>query len=171
MPKILDRPKERILEETTLALQRGGYEAVYVRTIARLSQVSVGTVYNYFPSKEALVAECLLADWKQSMAAAEGGARDAQEMTRLLYDLLTAFYQRHLSLFQDAAVQPSFAHGYSRYHAMLRGQLAEPLRPLCQSDFAADFIAEALLTWTVAGKEFSEIWGMFQPLFHKEANL
>ena len=58
-----------------------------------------------------------------------------------------------------------FAGSFSRYHGMLRMQLAQPLEKFCKSGFAAEFIAEALLTWTMAGKSFDEIYGMIEKLF------
>ena len=48
---------------------------------------------------------------------------------------------------------------------MLRAQLSAPLRPYCADDFTADFAAEALLTWTMAGIEFDELYGMIRKLF------
>ena len=48
---------------------------------------------------------------------------------------------------------------------VLPRQLAQPLRKFCGSDFSAEFLAEALLTWTMAGKPFNEIYGMMEKLF------
>ena len=48
---------------------------------------------------------------------------------------------------------------------MLRSQIAAPLVKFCKSDFAAEFIAEALLTWTTAGKSFDDLYLMIEPLF------
>ena len=63
------------------------------------------------------------------------------------------------------AAAASFAGSFSRYHGMLRAQLASPLRKFCKSDFAAEFLAESLLTWTMAGKPFDEIFSMMEALF------
>jgi len=38
------------------------------------------------------------------------------------------------------------------------------MRPHCQSDFEAEFVAEALLTWTVAGEGFDEIYEVIQKI-------
>ena len=48
---------------------------------------------------------------------------------------------------------------------MLRAQLAAPLKKFCDSEFASEFIAEAVLSWTMAGKTFDEIYGMIEKLF------
>ena len=48
----------------------------------------------------------------------------------------------------------------SKYHSILLNQLAAPVRKFCRDDFTADFIAESMLTWTVAGKDFDELKGI-----------
>ena len=60
MPKIIENLKERLLTEAKVQIDRDGYESVTIRSIAKGCGVGVGTVYNYFPSKEALIANLLL---------------------------------------------------------------------------------------------------------------
>ena len=71
----------------------------------------------------------------------------------------------HHPIFRDETAAAALAGSFSRYHAMLRSQLAEPLRKFCPSDFAAQFISEAIITWTMAGKAFDEIYSMMEKLF------
>ena len=44
-------------------------------------------------------------------------------------------------------------------------QLAQSITKFCASDFTAEFIIEALLTWTMAQKSFDEIYGIIEKLF------
>ena len=130
--------------------------------------MGVGKVYNYFSSKEELVAAYLLEDWKQcvtALGAVSDGADTPRPVARCIYDQLVSFAARHQAVFRDEAAAAGFSGSFSRYHQVLRGQLARPLRKFCGSDFAADFIAESLLTWTMAGKSFDEIFGMIGKLF------
>ncbi len=169
MPKILKDPKQNMLEEVEALLQDGGYSAVTIRAVATRCGVGVGTVYNYFPSKEAMLAEYLLTDWRDCVEAiglAADSAAGPESVARCIFDQLRGYARTHRAVFQDAAARISFAGSFSQYHALLRSQLAAPLRRFCGSDFAADFIAEGLLTWTVAGKGFDEIWELLRPLFH-----
>jgi AcrR family transcriptional regulator len=59
MPKVSAEHKEavrdRLLEATRRCLTRKGYEGTTVRDIAGEAGVSIGTLYNYFASKEDLI--------------------------------------------------------------------------------------------------------------------
>ena len=168
MPKIITNPEARLIAEARKQIEQAGYSAVTIRSVAKACGVGVGTVYNYFPSKEALVATHLLEDWKQCIAAisAVGTYSDTPRPVALcIYDQLVSFSRRHMAIFQDESAAASFSGSFGKYHGMLRAQLSAPLRKFCSSDFAADFLAEALLTWTMAGKPFDEIYGMMEKHF------
>ena len=168
MPKIIENPEAKLIEEARRQIEELGYGAVTIRSIAKACGIGVGTVYNYFPSKEALIAKHLLDDWKQRAAAIQAVSTysdSPRPVALCIYDQLISFARCHASIFQDETAAASFSGSFSRYHSMLRSQLAQPLRKFCGSDFAAEFIAEALLTWTMDGKPFDEIYGMIDSLF------
>lgn len=168
MPKIIENLESRILEEARRQIEASGYNALTIRSVASSCGVGVGTVYNYFPSKDTLVATYMLQDWTERVTAinAVGVYSDSPEaVVRCIYDQLMAYAARHHTIFQDEAAAASFSGSFSRYHGLLRSQLAQPLRKFCGSDFSAEFIAEALLTWTMAGKSFDELYGMIEKLF------
>lgn len=66
--------RRRILETAQELFARHGFEAATTREIARAAQIGGATLFNYFPTKEAL-AYCLISDaWEQaaeSFAASE----------------------------------------------------------------------------------------------------
>ena len=168
MPKIIENLPERLAEEARRQIEESGYAAMTIRSVAKGCGVGVGTVYNYYPSKEALVATFMLADWKVCVDCIQACANDAQEaeaVLRTMYEKLRLFMEQYDPIFRDESAVASFTGSFSRYHSVLRAQLAQPLRKFCQSDFAAEFVVEALLTWTMAGKSFDEIYGMMEKLF------
>lgn len=168
MPKIIENLENKLIQEAKRQIEEAGYSAMTIRSVAKGCGVGVGTVYNYFPSKDALLATWLLQDWKECIAAIHGVSTCSDTPTpvvRCIHDQLRQFARRHQAIFQDESAAVSFAGSFGRYHSLLRQQLAEPLERFCGDGFAAEFIAEALLTWTMAGKEFDELYGMIKKLF------
>lgn len=168
MPKIIENLNDRLLAEAKQQIEQGGYEAVTIRSIAKGCGVGVGTVYNYFSSKEALIATYLLEDWKECISAIHSAAETAQTpqpVLQCIYEQLVGFAERHLAIFRSEAAASSFAGSFSQYHDLLRSQLAEPLRKFCNSDFDTQFVAESLLTWSMAGKSFDQIYQILKKLF------
>lgn len=168
MPKIIKNLEARLIEEAEKQITQNGYAATTMRSVAKGCGVGVGTVYNYFSCKEELVAKFLLKDWNEALAdfdAISANSQTVRPVARHIYDCLTAFARQHAAIFQDFAASASFGASYSQYHRLLRQQLATPLRKFCENDFAAEFAAESLLTWTMASKDFDELFGMLEKLF------
>ena len=104
MPKIIENLEEKLLCEARKQLQETGYSAMTIRSVAAGCGVGVGTVYNYFPSKDALLAASMLEDWQSCVAAVHGVSGSEQSPERVLrciYDQLLGFIDRHQVLFRD----------------------------------------------------------------------
>jgi TetR/AcrR family transcriptional regulator, cholesterol catabolism regulator len=54
--------RERMLGATADLAQEGGWDAVQMREVAQRSDVALGTLYRYFPSKEFLLVSVMLSD-------------------------------------------------------------------------------------------------------------
>ena len=163
MPKIIENLPQRLQEEARRQIELAGFAAMTIRSVAKGCGVGVGTVYNYFPSKEALVAGFMLDDWKSCVAAIDAAAEAATELApvlQVIYDQITLFLDKYDLIFGDPAAALSYTGSSSRYHSILRAQLAAPLRKFCRDDFTAEFLAESMLTWTVASKEFDDLKGV-----------
>lgn len=160
MPKIIENLPQRLIEEARRQVEEAGFSAITMRSVAKSCGVGVGTVYNYFPSKEALVASFMLEDWKECVASIEDVAARSQTLEpvlRIIYEKLTLFMEQYDPIFRDSSAAASYTGSTSRYHSVLRSQLSAPVRKFCRDDFTAEFIAEAVLSWTVAGKDFDEL--------------
>ncbi len=168
MPKIIENLEEKLMLEARHQVREMGYAATTIRSVAKACGVGVGTVYNYFPSKEALIARFMLEDWRSCIAAIDAVSKysdSPRNVVLCICDQLRLFISRHSSIFQDETASAGFSGAFSQYHGMLRAQLAAPLRKFCRDDFTAEFISESLLTWTSAGKEFDELYAIVEALF------
>jgi hypothetical protein len=94
-------------------------------------------------------------------------ARDPRPVVRCIYDCLQTFAAEHSAVLDDPAATLPFAQVFRRYHGLLRRQLAQPLAPFCPDDFTARFAAESLLTWSMAGIPFAELYPVVEKLFVK----
>lgn len=167
MPKIIQNPEKRLIEEAIRQIEEVGYSGMTIRSVAKACGVGVGTVYNYFLSKDDLLAKYLLDDWSDCVKminAVSEYSESARSVARCICDQLNRYTHRHERIFRDETAAASFAGSFGRYHALLRSQLSAPLRKFCENNFTAEFIAEALLTWTMAGKTFEEIYSIIENL-------
>ena len=63
MPKIIENIREALLVEAKRQIAERGYQNTTIRSVAKECGVAVGTVYNYFKSKDMLIASFILEDW------------------------------------------------------------------------------------------------------------
>ena len=99
---------------------------------------------------------------------------DLKTTLKAVYDELTAFLFLHAGLFSDKDATKSYSGAFQERHGVLRAQIAQILAPAClispakDKHFLAEFIAESLLVWTIAKKEFEEIYQIVQLLIQKQ---
>lgn len=163
MPKIIENLQSRLIAEAKRQIAEDGYTAMTIRSVAAGCGVGVGTVYNYFSSKDELIASFMLEDWQKCVAAIHAVSTYSETPRPVLlciYDQLLTYARHYQNLFRDAAEISSFPAAIMKYHGILRKQIAQPLRKFCADDFTAEFAAEALLTWTMGGKEFEELYAL-----------
>ena len=168
MPKIIENLQSRLIAEARRQILEFGYSSMTIRSVAAGCGVGVGTVYNYFQSKDELLAAYMMEDWNNCIATIEQTsalAHQPEPVVRAMYDQLRLFAGKHASVFRDPAAAQGFTGSFNRYHGMQRGQLAQCLRKFCRNDFAADFSPEAILTWIIEKKAFNEIYTMIGKLF------
>ena len=175
MPKIIDNIKETIILEARRQVLESGYSKMTVRSVAKGCGIAVGTIYNYFPSKDMLIAAFMLGDWLEALDEMKRGcavAKSSEETFRLVYDKLILYNKKHKALFEDSAATKTYMGVFQTRHKQLRGQIADCLRLVCEcyaKEYTAllpEFIAEALLVCTGERREFEEIELILGQLFN-----
>ena len=94
MPKILDKPREGILAAAKSELAEKGVEGFNVRDVAKISGVSIGTIYNYFDNKFTLVNKVVEEDWNRRRADCEkfiASPLTVDQVVEGVYELVLGF--------------------------------------------------------------------------------
>ena len=173
MPKILESMREQLLETARRQIVSAGYAETTIRSVAAECGIAVGTVYNYFPSKEMLIATFVSEDWRARITPiAEQRFNDAQTRLRAVYDAIRAFIDSYRSLFSDNDAKSAYYAAFSERHRQLRKQVAALVLPVCGNEtdraFLSEFIAESLLIWTIEGKPFEDLYSIIKRLIQRE---
>lgn len=168
MPKIIENLRAQLLEEARKQVALQGYTGTTIRSVASACGVGVGTVYNYFPSKEMLIATFMAEDWQQQLDAMAALPTDrADTLLRGVYEGLCSYAERYRGIFSDSGAVKAMSLGFVPRHQLLREQLASFIRPVCtgeESAFTAAFIAEALITWAMEGVGFDALYPVIRKL-------
>lgn len=166
MPKIINNIREKLLNEAKRQVFENGYSSMTIRSVASACNVGVGTVYNYFPSKDTLVASFMLTDWEECLKHIETSYQENEDMKAFLftiYNELKSFEAKYTSLFHDENAESSYSGSFILRHKMLRGQIAQYVNKMCiklnleDTMLLSEFIAESMLTWTFTSYSFDEI--------------
>lgn len=172
MPKKLKNIRERLLDEANKQISEKGYAKTTVRSVAEACGLGVGTVYNYFKSKDHLIATFMAEDWLSLLDKVESySSKDDKAVLEGIFNALIGFTQKYNSLFCDKDAEKVFMTAFFQRHKQLRHQLAEIIRPICNKsnitnrEFMSEYIAESLLAWTIAGKSFDEQYEILNKLF------
>ena len=164
MPKILENIKEKAISEARAEMLEEGYRTMTVRRVAGKLGIGVGTLYNYFPSKEYLAASVMLEDWQEEIRAVreEPKPESAEEMLRRLFVLVQTFtgrYQKTWIQYEEQGKSESMRH---QYHSVLVGQLRafiEAALPDTAEPWLASFLAELVLRFASDGHSGYEAIG------------
>ncbi len=135
MPKIIPGLQEKILDNAQRLLFEEGYEVLTVRKVATDCGIATGTFYNYYKSKDELVAHIMLRDWKQALQEMSVFAKDCHDLSRGLngfIEIIHGFIRNYRTIWMQAVSSVSVdVGGYSlKYRQMLIEQVCEQLNLL-----------------------------------------
>ena len=174
MPKIIENVREQLVAEAKRQISEYGYANTTIRSVAGACGLGVGTVYNYFESKELLVAAFVFEEWKDHLAMmAQLPHTQPRVLLRGIYDSLCSFAEKNKRLFSDEDAAKVISIGYSPRHKLLRDQIAAFILPACRyaeldnADFTAQFVSEALISWAMEGKDFETVYAVLEKVIKK----
>lgn len=157
MPKVIENIREAILKSAKNTLLADGYDGLSLRGVSKQCNIAVGTIYNYFPSKLALIAAIMLEDWTKQLEEMQRNCDNAENVEagiKSIYSNLREF----AVLYQDVwnmsmhskEVRDEMLNGRSR-HQMLIEQLVSVIYVLLDrfkisyDSFLLHFIATSLI--------------------------
>ena len=126
MPKVIENLRTTILEEAKAELADKGYGDLTVRQIASKCNIAVGTVYNYFKSKDVILGVILGEDWHNvlsSMDESIGRSHSVHEGLCIVADGLEGFCSRYSRLWSEYRRTESSDYYSRNGHQMLLNAL------------------------------------------------
>jgi AcrR family transcriptional regulator len=166
-----DRSKatvEAILRAAARILVKSGYEPMTTNRVAEAAGVSVGSLYQYFPNKQAILYRLQVDEWEKTGERIDAILCDAgRPPTQRLRELIGTFFRSEceeapLRLALDAAGPsyhdaPESRAGRRRSQRIVSGfvMVAAPRASLSQRRFAARLL---FMTMTSLGKQLSELY-------------
>lgn len=166
MPKIIENLREKLLIEAKRQVFENGYSAMTIRSVASACEIGVGTVYNYFESKDVLIASFMKDDWEMCMETIQLSSvqnSKIEPVLRCIFCELKVFIEKYNILFDDKNAKENFIGRFQMAHKMLRQQIKKPLIKYCgkqekvSPEFLAEFLAESMLSWVVSDRSYEEI--------------
>ena len=161
MPKKIKNVRARLMAQAKELLRQDGYAKLTMRSVAAACGLGIGTAYNYFSSKDMLIACVLLSDWMKALTKMKECGEPGVKKVECAYQCLQEFIAQNRPLFGDESAKKSYAESSPIFHKQLRNQLAEAILPVCKGaeneSFLALFLADVLLSWSVEGVDFSNL--------------
>ena len=177
MPKIIDNARGLLINEAKKQINENGYDNVTIRSIAKGCQMGLGTFYNYFKTKDLVVATYLLEDWQgriDRVNEKSENASDPMVAVRELCAELREFVATNQGVFTSENAMRSFAALVgTQHHRMFRSQIAEPIKKICEAngyenaEFLSLYVAESIIVWVSVGKSYQELEPIISKLFAK----
>ena len=130
MPKIIPELREALINAARSRILNNESHDLTIREVARDCETAVGTVYNYFSSKDELLAAVMLEDWFKVIGridSAVGESESFDEGVRGIDAALRGFVEMYRPTWK------SYAGGYgviSEYHPRLIVQIESAVKRL-----------------------------------------
>lgn len=137
MPKVIENLQQTILKHSKQLLLESGYAAFTMRAAARRCEIAVGTLYNYFSSKDELIGCIMLEDWQEDLANVKDvciGASNLEEGLEALYNGVVNFSRTYREIWSAYGFTDKSGVLYAQRHQKLVCQIIEALSPLLEKE-------------------------------------
>jgi len=107
LSRVIDNPKELILDQAKKLLHDEGYSKISIRRIAKECDIAVGTIYNYFPTKKELIVEMMTEFWKEyfyDIHIIINSDEDIYVKLKKIYDILEEFIKRFKTVWLNTEI-------------------------------------------------------------------
>lgn len=179
MPKLIENITEKILLAAKASLLSDGYDRLSLRGIASQCNIAVGTIYNYFPSKLALIVAIMIEDWTEKTEKMQKDCANAENaeagIKSIFYNLreFALLYQDVWNMsMHSKEVRDEMLNGRSR-RQMLIEQLVGVIRTLLEhfkisyDPFLPHFIATSLLAYIMEPDfDYEQINNIFKRILY-----
>jgi len=131
MPKLIENAKELILETSEKLLFKVGYKGFKIREVAKCCGIATGTIFNYFDSKEMLIATIMAKDWANFLVEIQKEcslATDIAAGVSAIYNGIDTFCKKYEPIWRGYS--GNLIGQFGKYHVTLRQQIADILSTL-----------------------------------------
>lgn len=160
MPKIIPDVRRAALAAVRRHVATHGWKAFGIRSLAASCGVAAGTLYNYFPSRDAIAEAVIREDWLETSRRLQAlpKSSSATENLHVIHAELTAFARRYRGLWADAAAETYRTGRYGMAGALrlIQRELERIVTRAIKEHGAAEgidaaflpkFLARALMHW------------------------
>lgn len=119
MPRIIENLEGKIIEESKKLLLKSSYKDMNMRDIAKACNIATGTLYNYFPNKEELVAVVFKSDWYKTLDLIDflkESKEPFREKLRKIYLSIELFLDTYRHHFYDVVREKSYSKGHKNVY-------------------------------------------------------
>ncbi|WPP48175.1 TetR/AcrR family transcriptional regulator [Catalinimonas niigatensis] len=139
--------KNHIIETALELFSRNGYEKTSIREIAKAANISLGLMYNYFKSKEALL-ETILVDGMGDITLSFAFPKDSDEPLKTLVENIFRILQekrRHWRLIHSIRMQESIMKKFEVEQEEIKGFILTEISLILESMGYQQPMPEAIL--------------------------
>lgn len=139
MSRIIENPKQLILEKAKEILYNQGYSKLNMRALSKACGIALGTTYNYYPTKKDLVTEMMMEYWQSYLNSVNRIAtsdHDVYQKLGEIFEELKAFIEsfRQYWLTPELYDSPEYAEGGLREEHLYMEKLIQIVKEMLDKE-------------------------------------